>query len=240
MLFGISFSSFHKTNFSIEELSEQNWLDTAEDAWYMTDREKAMVRELNLVRFYPQKYLELIRSERSKIVADKALLSRLISETTRIRVTIDPVTKEESRDTFVSTKSLYENKLTAVDDLIKDLEKQKPLLPLEPHYQIYKVAEDHGAEQMPTGDIAHQGFDGSWPMDRIKKIPSISNGNENIAAGGCTPREIVIQLLIDSGVPGYGHRYNILNGDWEFVGCHEVLVEDKTCGNYWIQDFGTR
>jgi uncharacterized protein YkwD len=42
-------------------------------------------------------------------------------------------------------------------------------------------------------------------------------GNENIAGNSMeivTARDIVIQLLVDSGIPGYGHRYNLLDPAW--------------------------
>ena len=32
-----------------------------------------------------------------------------------------------------------------------------------------------------------------------------------------TARDIVIQLLVDSGIPGYGHRYNLLDPAWTYL-----------------------
>jgi len=66
-------------------------------------------------------------------------------------------------------------------------------------------------------EIGHQGSDGSWPWDRILKFsPQMITGNENLAGRFPEPtaRDIVIQLLIDSGIPDYGHRKTclILNG----------------------------
>ena len=37
---------------------------------------------------------------------------------------------------------------------------------------------------------------------------------ENIAFGDNQARQVVIQLLVDDGVPGRGHRDNILDGRW--------------------------
>jgi len=33
-------------------------------------------------------------------------------------------------------------------------------------------------------------------------------------------RVLVIQLLIDAGISSRGHRYNMLNPNWEYVGCY--------------------
>jgi len=34
---------------------------------------------------------------------------------------------------------------------------------------------------------------------------------EDISYGYASPREVVLQLIVDSGVPGRGHRNNIFN-----------------------------
>lgn len=68
----------------------------------------------------------------------------------------------------------------------------------------------------------------------------MSFGNENIAGKypEPSPRDVVIQLLIDSGIPGYGHRYNLLDPQWEYGACvsggmHEGMY-------WWIQNFGVK
>ena len=70
----------------------------------------------------------------------------------------------------------------------------------------------------------------------------MSSGNENIAGrygyATSTPRDIVIQLLIDAGIPGYGHRYNMLDPLWTFVACRTEKYRSR--GDWWIQDFGVK
>ena len=64
-------------------------------------------------------------------------------------------------------------------------------------------------------------------------------GNENIAGryghAASTQRDIVLQLLIDSGIPGYGHRYNLLDPQWTHVACR---TEKYKGTHWWIQNFG--
>jgi uncharacterized protein YkwD len=69
----------------------------------------------------------------------------------------------------------------------------------------------------------------------------MSFGNENIAGrygyANTTPRDIVLQLLIDSGIPGYGHRYNLLDPQWTFGACKFELYNGM---QWWIQNFGVK
>lgn len=219
----------------IYEAAKQPYLDTAKDASYMSIREKAMVRELNLVRTYPDLYKQLIYVELRKTQEDSFRLSRLISETTRERIyTLNGV---EHKEVSVEHNNYYESRIKAIKDLLFDLDNVPSLGLLHPDPALYETAERHAEDQSHKSEIDHQGTSGSWPVERIQRTGFFVNGNENIASGGCTPRQIVIQLLIDSGVPGYGHRYNILNKDWEFVACFEDLSKEDACSNYWLQEF---
>jgi len=63
-------------------------------------------------------------------------------------------------------------------------------------------------------------------------------GNENLAGHFPEPtaRDVVIQLLIDSGIPEYGHRYNMLDPKWTHVACYTSGFQVDMYE--WIQDFG--
>jgi uncharacterized protein YkwD len=69
------------------------------------------------------------------------------------------------------------------------------------------------------------------------------HGNENIVGGTIKKgvRGMVISLLIDSGISSRGHRYNMLNPEWKYVGCYGYAGEKTahyTFYNY-IQNFAT-
>ena len=87
----------------------------------------------------------------------------------------------------------------------------------------------------------HTGTDGSHPWDRITLFsPTMVFGNENIAGNSKEPitaRDIVIQLLVDDGIPGYGHRYNLLDPHWTHIACKGKLVKGMS---WWIQNFGEK
>ena len=111
---------------------------------------------------------------------------------------------------------------------------------MKPDSGIYVAARRHAEDNNNHNwKLLHTGSDGSYPWDRVRRFsPGMRFGNENIAgrSGVAAPRDIVIQLLIDAGIPGYGHRYNLLDPQWTHVAC---AVEDyKGVMQYWIQEFG--
>src|SRR5207253_11409640 len=76
----------------------------------------------------------------------------------------------------------------------------------------------------------------SFPTRRSSDLPSMSFGNENIAGRGginASPREFIIQLLTDSGIPGYGHRYNMLDPQWTHLAC---IISNVQRMDWCIQD----
>ena len=125
-----------------------------------------------------------------------------------------------------------------VDELKSELRQLGPLSILTPSQCIYQAAKDHGIDQKPTGDVNHEGRDGSWPWDRVRKAcPNMQDGNENLVAGTPSVRTAVILLLIDEGIPTRGHRKTLLKPEWRYVGCYNV----GTVGSfphYWVQNFG--
>ena len=125
-----------------------------------------------------------------------------------------------------------------VDELKSELRQLGPLSILTPSQCIYQAAKDHGIDQKPTGDVNHEGRDGSWPWDRVRKAcPNMQDGNENLVAGTPSIRTAVILLLIDEGIPTRGHRKTLLKPEWKYVGCYNV----GTVGSfphYWVQNFG--
>ena len=125
-----------------------------------------------------------------------------------------------------------------VDELKSELRQLGPLSILTPSQCIYQAAKDHGIDQKPTGDVNHEGRDGSWPWDRVRKAcPNMQDGNENLVAGTPSIRTAVILLLIDEGIPTRGHRKTLLKPEWRYVGCYNVGTVG-TFPHYWVQNFG--
>jgi uncharacterized protein YkwD len=216
-------------------------LNTAKNCQYMKPEEREMIYEINRLRSNPRSYLQYIEP----MLANARQVLKKYGKGTRnysLTYTTDIVNGKEIKriDTTWHYTNVEEEK--ALSTLVNDLKKLKRLPVLQPDSGIYNAARKHAADQdAHAWTLMHTGSDGSAPWDRITKFsPSMSFGNENIAGKYPmgSPRDIVIQLLVDSGIPGYGHRYNLLDPQWTFGACvtggqHDLMY-------WWIQNFGVK
>lgn len=108
--------------------------------------------------------------------------------------------------------------VSAVDEAIAFLERQTPLPPLAVSAPLRLAAADHVEDQGPFGAVGHVGSDGSAFTDRIVRHGGPAAGGENIAYGGQTGEAVVIQLIVDDGVPDRGHRTNIFRPGYVSAG----------------------
>ena len=124
--------------------------------------------------------------------------------------------------------------VAAVDEAIEFLQSTRPVDALRPSKGLSKAARMH-VEDQQNGEMGHTGSDGSQPWDRMSRYGTWQDGvAENISYGGYSARGVVIQLIVDDGVPGRGHRTNIFNPTYRFagVGCgaharfHDMCVID--------------
>ncbi len=216
--------------------SEATYEQLIANAEYLSNDEKAMLWEINLVRTEPSSYIPFIEEELARVFQDSVRLSGIVSESVRRKVsTIDGVEITETDTTY---RNYYQDRVQAIQELLIELGGSVSLPGLRPFRPLYSVAMNHGSSQAANNYIDHVGTDGSWPQDRIlRESPLLTDGNENIARGIGSPREMVIQLLIDSGVDHRGHRKNILNPDWKYVTCHHVRQLDEQSLRWWIQEF---
>jgi uncharacterized protein YkwD len=188
---------------------ENTTISTAANENYMTDREKEMVTEINLVRSNPKAYADII----------------------------DQYIYELKTDRYSDASYIGEEIKTA-KELIKELKTTEPMPVLQPHKGLYKAAKKHGEEGKQKGELNHEGSDGLWPWDRGEKYASdLTESTENLVGGPQKVRRSVIILLVDTGIESRGHRKALLNPDWRYVTCYEVgQVGDMP--NYWVQMFG--
>lgn len=171
---------------------DANWdmaaLDTARDTDYLSGVEKDVILEMNKVRTNPSKYAELYIQPRLKY---------FFGSNYSVPGKITIATKEGKK---------------AVEECIAALSRAKPVPALNPEWGLARAAQDHAADQGPAGYTGHGGSDKSSPATRVVRYGKMGNTvGENISYGDSTGREIVCSLLIDDGVPGRGHRTNIMN-----------------------------
>jgi uncharacterized protein YkwD len=176
-----------------------NWdivsLDTAKNVNYLPPVEKDVILEMNKVRSNPKKYAELY-----------------IQPTLRF---FEGNLYKRPGEVILQTQ---EGK-KAVEECIKVLSGTKGVSILTPELGLSLAAKDHTADQGSTGQTGHGGSDGSDPFKRMERYGGgFMMAGENIAYGEKNGRDIVVQLLVDDGVPSRGHRESILQDAFKQIG----------------------
>lgn len=215
-------------------------LNTARNCTYMKEIEKEMIYEINLLRSDPTGYSQYIQEDYD--VAKQEFEGEGKGEQSySVSYSYKSI---NGRERLTKTDTIWhyanEERLKAIESLIDQLRNMGPLHILLPDKGLYSAAVKHANDQTAHHwTLGHRGSDGSWPWDRIRKYSSkMVDGNENLAGIYPEPsaRDIVIMLLIDAGIPGYGHRATILNPNWTHVACYCAGLQD---GMYqWVQEFG--
>jgi uncharacterized protein YkwD len=107
----------------------------------------------------------------------------------------------------------------AVREAIAALRATPPLRALTLSPGLARAARDHAEDLGPRGALGHEGRDGSRMQDRVSRYGGWDRSlSENITYGSETARDVVVDLLIDDGVAGRGHRRNILNPESRYGG----------------------
>ncbi|HJW10085.1 MAG TPA: CAP domain-containing protein [Holophagaceae bacterium] len=106
----------------------------------------------------------------------------------------------------------------AVAEAIAFLESTKPLPPLSWSDGLFLAAQDHAREQA-DGATGHAGKHGSTPFERMERYGRWQDtAGEAIGYGPEDPRRVVLNLLVDDGVPGRGHRKELFNPEFHVAG----------------------
>jgi uncharacterized protein YkwD len=156
--------------------------------------EQEVVNELNLARTAPRSYASYLKEMR-KYFHGKEL---------RRPGDITILTKEGD---------------AAVVEAIRFLKNVKSIPPLKRSKGMSRGAHDHVVVQGRSGIVGHGTGEGSQPWERISRYGTWKKTvGENIAYGCSRPRDAVISLIIDDGIPGRGHRQNIFNPNFRVIG----------------------
>lgn len=132
-----------------------------------------------------------------------------------------------------------ENNLTTnsyAKSLINDLRNTRKMGALKFSPALNKVARMHAKDMGKTGSIGHSSSDGTSFSERVRK-QSKAGGMiaENCDYGNQTAIDSVIGLLIDDGIESLGHRKNILEPKFQWIG---IAIEDhKTYRVNTVMDF---
>lgn len=170
-------------------------IDTTSGAEYLTSAERAVIIEINMVRTDPAAYasnfLHPLRAY---------YRGRLFQYPGEIAIQTN-------------------EGIQALDECIRVLETSSPLSPLVPKKGLTLAARDHAKDQARTGQTGHTGSDGSSFSTRMNRYGKWNTSlGENLDYGNSQARRIVTSLLIDDGVTSRGHRKNLLNRSFNFIG----------------------
>jgi uncharacterized protein YkwD len=159
-----------------------------------TPSAEQILKEINLARSNPLRYAAYLRN----------LPSRAKGMVYKVSGSLLPVPTREGA--------------AAVDEAIRFLERQKPLPALSWSPGLSAAADELAREQTKTGDSGHLGTWGGMG-ERIERHGSWTGCiGENIAYGSGNARAMVMQLIIDDGVPGREHRKNIFHRSFAVAG----------------------
>lgn len=107
----------------------------------------------------------------------------------------------------------------ALSEAIEFLMRQSPLPPLSASEALAAAAQAHASAQGRAGQVGHVSPTGATLSERLHAHGVWAGlAAENISYGYEDPREVVRQLIIDSGVPGRGHRQNIFGAHYQSAG----------------------
>lgn len=120
-----------------------------------------------------------------------------------------------------------EEGVAALDEAIAFLESVRPVGPLRFNEGLARAARLHAQDLGPRGALEHVGADGSRLSDRLNRLGRWHGLiAENISTGEAEARQVVIQLLVDDGMAGRGHRKNLFNPDLHQAGAGSAPHRD--------------
>lgn len=107
----------------------------------------------------------------------------------------------------------------AVDEAIRFLSRSKPLPPMVWSDGLAAAAAELAVDQGDSGATGHTGSQNRGVRERIEQHGKWERRiGENIGYGPKAPRDMVMQLIIDDGVPDRGHRTNTFSRDFTTAG----------------------
>lgn len=124
----------------------------------------------------------------------------------------------------------------ALQDAIEFLMQQQPLPPLSPNEALAETARAHAAAQGRTVQVGHVSPGGESLSERLHSHGVWAGlAAEDISYGYEDPREVVRQLIVDSGVPNRGHRQNIFGAHYQAAGVS--CAPHRAWGSMCVIDF---
>ncbi|MBN2261609.1 MAG: hypothetical protein JW735_01775 [Prolixibacteraceae bacterium] len=185
-------------------------LDTAREASYLSEKEKDIILEMNMVRHNPTMYAEHMMKWMEAFYDDKKMLT--------IPGKI-PYLTNEGKEAYL--------------ECMEELRQTAPAPVMKVSHGMSKACKLLLLDQGTTGRTGHKSSSNTTPGDRLKQFGTpIGYFAENIHYGDIEPRFVVISLLIDDGVKSRGHRKTLLSNNFNFTGV--AMGDHKTYGGMCV------
>ena len=191
------------------------WRFAGKSASAETDLAKQTLAEINLARGNPQIYAGFLREFRGQFQGKSYRLpgSEVLVETSE--------------------------GVRAVDEAIRFLTRQPALPPLAWSAGLAAAAAELVEEEGTSGAVGHIGRLCGNPLQRIERhVKWQGKIGENICYGPGEARLVVMNLIIDDGVPDRGHRKNIFSRAFGAAGV--ACGPHPRFGNVCVIDFAAR
>ena len=132
----------------------------------------------------------------------------------------------------------HARKSSEAAECVREMRVTKALPVLKVAEALVRAAGDHADDSGRSGITGHRGSDRSSLDERISRYAKWEGRiAENIYYGRADAEEIVVQLLIDRGVPGRGHRRTILDPKLALTGV--AIRSHPGYGSICVMDFAT-
>lgn len=185
-------------------------LDTAREVNYLSEKEKDIILEMNMLRHNPPMYAHFMMKWMEIFYNDKKILS-IPGKT--------PYLTNEGKEAYL--------------ECIEVLSKTAPATVLQVSHGMSKACKLLVLDQGTTGRTGHKSSSNTTPGDRLKQFGTpVGYFAENIHYGDIEPRFVIISLLIDDGVKSRGHRKTLLSNDFNITGV--AMGNHKTYGGMCV------
>jgi uncharacterized protein YkwD len=185
-----------------------------------------MIYEINKIRSNPKSYIPKVEKY---LDAQKWLLSRYDDPKSTIKTVSYTGNKDVNNKNInikkTTGKDVHIRNIKVAEELISILDTLTPMDTLVFDSLMYKITVSHGEYLKSVNQTGHYGPNGQTPFERLGP-----KGSENCGSS-------LIGLMVDAGVPGYGHRYNILNVKWKYISVYYIKGHPSWGDEYMVQNF---
>jgi uncharacterized protein YkwD len=138
---------------------------------------------------------------------------------------------------YIEKNNLKDNQYAI--SLVAELKALEKMEALQLSSTISKISKTHAIDLGMKGKVGHTSSDGTTFDKRLRQRAKAGGAvAENCDYGNKKPIDIVMSLLIDDGIESLGHRKNILESRFRWIGI--AIEQHKKYGVSCVMDFAEK